>query len=323
MIIIRLMGGLGNQLQQYALCQKYISLGKDARLDFSWFAPGVQDSVKAPRRPELNEFKNADYKEASRDDVVRIIGRDDLAGKIYRRIRNSCFTEREMYYPDLFDRDNIYLEGYWAAERYYADIIPVLAEKLRFDTESVPQETMDIASRISGGTLDQCFPDYSSYTGETAVEHEHPFSVAVHIRRGDYLDPENMALFGNIATDGYYEAAISLVREKLPGAHFFIFSDDPAYVRAKYGNDHDKTIVDVNRGENSRFDMWLMSLCDAHICANSTFSFWGARLSRSYADGGLRIRPTIQKNTQTFDHSIMKELWKGWIFIDPVGKVYE
>ena len=63
-----------------------------------------------------------------------------------------------------------------------------------------------------------------------------------------------------------------------------------------------------------------MSRCMGNICANSTFSFWGARLNER--SDKIMIRPTKQKNSQTFDEQQMKEWWKGWIFIDPEGKMY-
>jgi len=178
--------------------------------------------------------------------------------------------------------------------------------------------------------------------------HQVGSSCAVHIRRGDYLDAENASMFGGIATEAYYNSAIRYVKENSDNPHFFIFSDDIEYVKEKYGADENCTIVDINKGEDSRFDIYLMSLCDMHICANSTFSFWGARLSKKYANALLlsgqdgeakssdsnsgsacinhrhiRIRPTKQKNSQEFDPELMRDLWNGWIFIDPEGRIYE
>ncbi len=301
MIIIRLMGGLGNQMQQYALYKKYVSLGKDVRLDLSWFGDDVQGTMKAPRSLELKTFEKVSYLEATPDEVRRLTGGESIIGRMRRKIRNTYVVENRMYDPKLLERDDVYLEGYWAADAYYADVMPVIRGDFTFDEGGAGPAAGEMAARIR----------------------ESKPSVAVHVRRGDYLDPENEAIFGNIATEEYYSSAISCIREKLPGARFYVFSDDPGYAAQKYGSEPDVTIVDVNRGADSRYDMWLMSLCDAHACANSTFSFWGARLSAGYLQGALRIRPTIQKNTQTFDHELMRELWKGWTFIDPHGKIYD
>ena len=140
----------------------------------------------------------------------------------------------------------------------------------------------------------------------------------MHIRRGDYLDSENAAMFGNICTDRYYETAINLVRELSPGAHFYLFSDDTAYVSQKYQGP-EYTVVDINHGKDSFYDIWLMSQCRHNICANSTFSFWGARLNGN--EDKIMIRPTIHKNSQMFVKKEMEGLWQGWKFIDPYGKL--
>lgn len=143
-------------------------------------------------------------------------------------------------------------------------------------------------------------------------------SVSVHIRRGDYLKQENAAMFGGICTDAYYEAAIQKIKEEEPQAHFYLFSDDILYAKQRYKG-AEYTVVDINHGKDSFYDMWLMSLCRHNICANSTFSFWGARLNGN--EDKIMIRPTIHKNSQTFVKAEMEELWMGWKFISPLGKL--
>ena len=108
------------------------------------------------------------------------------------------------------------------------------------------------------------------------------------------------------------------MKSEMPGAHFYIFSDDIPYVRGRYQGE-EYTIVDINHGRDSFYDMWLMSCCKHNICANSTFSFWGARLNGN--DGKIMIRPTIHKNSQVFVKKEMEELWQGWRFIDPQGRL--
>lgn len=300
MVIIRLMGGLGNQMQQYALYRKYKTLGREAYLDTSWFSAAVQEGMKAKRRLELDDFEGVSYECASKEQIDKIRGNDSLTGKIKRKLTGSCITEDRMYYPELLDRDDIYLEGYWAAEIYYRDILDILKSEFNFSLNIINEACRGMADMIAG-----C---------ETPV--------AVHIRRADYLDPENARIFGNIATDEYYEKAFEYMRKQVERPEFFIFSDDPEYIRAVYKDEADTHIVDVNHGRDSRFDMYLMSLCTHHICANSTFSFWGARLSAHHGNGGIDIRPTIQKNSQTFEPKIMKKLWQDWIFIAPDGRLY-
>ena len=143
-------------------------------------------------------------------------------------------------------------------------------------------------------------------------------SVSVHIRRGDYLDEINRALFGGICTEAYYDQALAYMRKKLPQAKFFLFSDDTAYVRERYQGEEYR-IIDWNKGKNSFYDMMLMSRCRHNICANSTFSFWGARLNPNREK--IMIRPSIHKNTQVCMPAQMKELWSGWTLITPQGGI--
>ena len=139
-------------------------------------------------------------------------------------------------------------------------------------------------------------------------------AVSIHIRRGDYLaTPE---VYGGICTDAYYDAAIRFIRERYPAARFFFFSDDTAYVREHYADGEDE-VIDWNVGRNSFYDMMLMSCCRHNICANSTFSFWGARLNDNKTK--CMIRPSIHKNTQKCVPEQMKELWQGWTLITPQG----
>ena len=107
------------------------------------------------------------------------------------------------------------------------------------------------------------------------------------------------------------------MKQRIPDAHFYLFSDDISYIKGAFpGKEY--TIVDLNRGKDSFYDMYLMSSCKHNICANSTFSFWGARLNPN--EDKIMIRPTIQKNSQVFVKEEMEELWRGWQFISPQGK---
>ena len=141
MVIIRLMGGLGNQLQQYALYEKMLLTGHDARLDTSWFREGAQKDVLAKRKIELVLFPKIEYKEASKEEVSRLRGSDSRAAHIIRKITGSSalgskhrFVESSQYHPEIFEMDEVYLEGFWACEKYYADILPQLRSRSRFRT---------------------------------------------------------------------------------------------------------------------------------------------------------------------------------------------
>lgn len=308
MIIIQVAGGLGNQLQQYALYRKFVRLGKEARLDISWFdKPDMVEKertrgkagipVVTKRELELRYFDRLVYETCTREEKEALIGSSGLGGKVRRKLFPFTvhrFEESKMYHPEIFDFEDKYLTGYFACEKYYGDILYDLREKIQF-----PQSPNSLNLRL-------------------AERMENENSVSVHIRRGDYLNQENAAVFGNICTEMYYQNAIRFVKAQIPDAHFYLFSDDTAYVREHFRGE-EYTIVDHNHGRDSFYDMWLMSRCKHNICANSTFSFWGARLNGN--ENKLMIRPTIQKNSQVFVKSDMEDWWKGWRFISPQGKL--
>lgn len=307
MIIVKAMGGLGNQLQQYALYKKLESMGKDVRLDVSWFEkPKTQDEILMKRTLELEYLEGISYLRAEPEEIRAVLGRlpeerEPIKDRLKRKLTRSAdklFVESDMYHEQIFEFDDKYLEGYWACEKYYAEILPELRKEISFPA-----------------TADERF----RAKNEAAVRlMEETASVSVHIRRGDYLTPENRAIFGSICTKDYYKAALESIKERIPGAKFFFFSDDTAYVRENY-NEEGYEIIDWNNDENSLYDMMLMSRCKHNICANSTFSFWGARLNPN--PDKIMIRPSIHKNTQVCVPEKMKELWRGWLLITPQGGV--
>ena len=306
MVIVKAMGGLGNQLQQYALYRKLEHVGKDVRLDTSWFCnEALQANVAAGRKLELDYLDPLPYKEASEKEVRSLLGRmweepESITGKLKRKLNPAMapyFEENGMYHEQVFALDGKYLVGYWACEKYYADILDVLRADISF-----PQSADSGLQARNDAVIEQM---------------EGTQSVSVHLRRGDYLDEINQALFGGICTEDYYKKAIEVMKEKAPEARFYLFSDDIPYVKEHYQGE-EYQVIDWNHGKNSFYDMMLMSHCRHNICANSTFSFWGARLNPHA--GKIMIRPSIHKNTQVCIPEQMKDLWKGWTLITPQGE---
>lgn len=307
MVIVKVMGGLGNQLQQYALYRKLESIGREVRLDISWFQEtGAKSRILAQRALELDYFERPEYRIATPVEIRAVSGRmwdkpESVVSRIGRRLMpgaNPRFEETDQYHEQVLQFTDKYLIGYWACEKYYADILDELRKDLRFpqcgDTE-ISRLNDDITERM-----------------------EKAESVSVHIRRGDYLDAANTALFGGISTEAYYDAALAYIRRNYPNAEFYFFSDDIPYVREHYAETACE-IIDWNQGSNSFYDMMLMSHCKHNICANSTFSFWGARLNGH--ENKCMIRPSIHKNTQVCIPEQMKRLWRGWTLITPQGDV--
>ncbi len=335
MVIVQLAGGLGNQLQQYALYRKYLALGREAKLDPTWFSDArIQNKVAAPRSLELEYFPGLPMNFCSREEAIRFKGTDGVFGRARRFLqrhgvpvgqKREIFQETGMYHPEVLDLWDGYVMGFFAAEKYYADILPKLREDIHFP------KSESKAVRSSNENLMKQIQEEAAQ-GITAV--------SIHLRRGDYLDAGNAQLLGGISTPAYYEGAVKYVQENagartgdeavggnagMPTGsaklHFYLFSDDPAYAKTLHfgAAEDENTVVDWNTGRDSLLDMQLMSKCQVNICANSTFSFWGARLNAS--PDKIMVRPSIHKNTQEFDAELMHDLWKGWVLVDPQGQV--
>jgi len=307
MIIIEMNGGLGNQLQQYALYEKFRALGKEVKLDTSWFAAkeetaGEQKTTK--RSLELDYFPAVVYEVCTAEEKQNILGKNGLFAKVSRRLHlteDKRYLEHQMYDEGIFKLENRVLTGYWACEAYYRDILPVLRQRLSFPESDNPMNR-EMEKRIDGSN-----------------------GVSIHLRRGDYLIPENQRMFGGICTPAYYIKAIEYIKERVEGAHFYVFSDEPeyglAFMEKTAGQSGNYTIVDINHGKDSFYDISLMSRCRHHICANSTFSFWGARLNPNLER--IAIRPLKQKNgVDWYKPEAMKQLWPGWNCIDEEGKIW-
>lgn len=255
MIIIKTLGGLGNQLFQYALAQKFIFLGKEVKFDFSQIK---ENGIKN----ELDIFDNS-LIEATNEEINKFGDcKTDILHKVKRKlniykkthiIESASYT----YQPSIFKLDNIFLWGYWQSDKYFNDIEDIIRKKLVFPqiTEAHNVEYMNqIKSDIS--------------------------SVSIHIRRGDYLSKQFINQYGNICTDEYYDKAINYMKEKLDNPHFYIFSNDLDWTKNKY-NSSEFTIISGNSGDISYRDMQLMSMCKHNIIANSSFSWWGAWLNNN------------------------------------------
>jgi hypothetical protein len=319
MIIIRLMGGLGNQMQQYALYRKFLSLGKESKLDDIWFRDSSnQATVLAPRKLELMYFRGLPMEFCTDGERRALVPEEGkgvlakiLAGTLARtRIRKSAVRDvKGMYEEDIFDLDNAYLVGYFACNKYYADILPELRKDFVF-----PENPDARAAARNRETMQRM---------EKENEDGHTLPVSIHFRRGDYLLAENSALLGGICTPEYYRGAVQYLKTRFSGRtfHFYLFSDDPDYAETlTFGDESDtSTVVRWNEGESSLLDIELMSRCRANICANSTFSFWGARLNPR--DDAVRIRPLDHKNTQSASPEVMHSLWEGWVLADRQGNI--
>ena len=308
MIILQIAGGLGNQMQQYSLYRKLLSLGKEVKLDLSWFGPEIQKHMLAPREFELSLFKGLPYElctDEERDYFLKRNFFQKIGDKVRKTITGNesgnpkVFSETKMYHPEIFELDDVYIMGYFACQYYYDDIMEELQKAFAFPEHRDPD--LDQRNRTIAARMDK------------------ESSVSVHIRRGDYLDPANVEVLGNIASDEYYKSAMDFFLQKDPDTHFYIFTSDHAYARENYSDESRFTIIDWNTGKDSIQDLMLMSHCKGNICANSTFSFWGARLNRR--PDRVLVRTLKMRNNQAAEPEIMHKYWKDWILIDNQGNI--
>lgn len=296
MIIIHVMGGLGNQLYQYALSEKLKQLGKEVKLDLYAYTDAKGED-REWRELELERLEGLEYTVCTRQERTLFLDNSmKFADRVRRKLtgrKDRTVAETADYMPEIFEMDDVYLYGFWGCERYYKDITGLLRQKIRFPKSSNPANV------------------------ETLARMEHENAVSVHIRRKDYLTVADGARYMGICTQAYYQGAFDYIRERVEKPVFYIFSDDVEYAKAHFSG-QDFRIVDWNTGKDSLYDMELMSRCQHNICANSTFSIWGARLN-PYPNK-IMIRPLHHDNYETASPEEIHANWEGWVLLDAAGE---
>lgn len=256
MIVTRLLGGLGNQLFQYAIGRSLaLRHGTQLRLDTGELE---NQQLRSFRLRHLNisaaELSNAERHALRLSDSS--IGLAGLWGSMFNRPALTRIHERDFTFDAavLSSPSNSYLIGYWQSPKYFESIEDVIrADAGTREPQSVAD--LNMAEQI-GSTL----------------------AVAVHVRRGDYVwNPETSRYHGVCGLE-YYEAAERLLLERLGSIRLFVFSDDHAWVGQNVRFRSPATLVTHNDSSRDYADLQLMSLCKHHIIANSTFSWWGAWL---------------------------------------------
>ena len=277
MKVVRIIGGLGNQMFQYAFAR---AMGDDVKLDISAFkdytlrgyqlenfnivqnyadAPTVQRLTRRSHMPRI---------------LCRILGRSTHPHIIRERTIN-------VYQPDLLSRDGLF-DGYFQSEKYFAHIRPQLLQEfsLRRPMDAANQEML---RRIQA--------------------QESP--VSLHVRRGDYVNLSNVHF---LCGPEYYRDAIDLIAARVKNPHFFLFSDDIDWVLENIKILHPFTPVDINSGDAGYFDMELMKHCHHNIIANSTFSWWGAWLNQN--PGKIVVAPRKwHRDNQNKEWDIFPDEW--------------
>lgn len=265
MIIVKLTGGLGNQMFQYAAAKKIALLHKTIlKSDILEYQSGNL------RRYELGCFE-LDLQVAVSEEIELFIGKDPkinfkkIKYKITRFFKEYKYIKQPQFYYQyhsgiLASSPNTYLEGYWQSEKYFESI----DQKIRHD--------FTFKSPLSGK---------NKILAEQIVNEN---SVSIHIRRGDYINNDTTNEFHGLCSIEYYKNSIRYMQENTDQPGFYIFSDDSDWVKENLRIENSPVVfVADNKNENSFEDMRLMSLCKHNIIANSSFSWWAAWLNANPA----------------------------------------
>ncbi|MBB5440700.1 hypothetical protein HDC92_004403 [Pedobacter sp. AK017] len=176
--------------------------------------------------------------------------------ELYAEVVFGVYKEPHFHYDPTFGqrKGNIYLDGFWQSEKYFKDIRAVLLEELKVK-DSYVSHLQPVVNTI---------------------KNEH--SVAVHIRRGDYVSKRFSDTHGVLPYD-YYARAIALLAIKVLPIKLYFFSDDMEWVKDNVVVDHPHEFISQSVTKNHLEDFHLMSQCRHHIIANSSFSWWAAWLN--------------------------------------------
>jgi len=272
MIVVNLSGGLGNQLFQYAL-GRYLATKVDSELviDDSFYRTSAAGVTS--RRYELDKFATQ----------LRIVTQDErqylkrytnrwlrylqkyisIPGQFHyvREPLDRIFLEIRDYTGDLF------LDGYWQSQQYFFGIEEQIREQL------IP-----------------CF-DFSFRDDTVLSAMKLSTSVSLHVRRGDYVTHAPTNAWHGLCGLEYYANAMKLVESRITNPHYFVFSDDMEWVKSHLRIGAPCTYVSHNDEATAVNDLALMSNCQHHIIANSSFSWWGAWLNPN--PNKLVIRPRV------------------------------
>ena len=295
MVIIQLAGGLGNQMFQYALYLQLKDLGREVKIDdVSGFEQDAQ------RMPALAPF-GITYERPSGEELRKMLDSSMLPWhrvrrKLFGRHKKSYFEQGKLFIPEVLNWDDIYLEGYWQTEKYFQPVEKQVRDAYDTDRLSAYLEKAGLWSSGESGDAGKAGKEKKGRSenggerksaGQYLQKINNGCSVSLHVRRGDYLTPENQNLYGGICTDAYYIEGIRQMRERYPGCRFFLFTNDREWARRQFGQDRDKEDADITwvdlqgAGDNDYMEFLLMSRCKHHILANSSFSWWASYLNQN------------------------------------------
>lgn len=267
MIIINIMGGLGNQFftyaTAYALAKKY---NEDVALDLQLY-----QTTYSLRKCQLEEY-SIDF---TKKIIPYSFGHNRVAVKIYRIIHDMILKYKyKVDYVDEIEHFsfqdikvepgvNVCLRGYWQNHRYFDDVKNDLIRQ--FKPKFISTEAQNAISKV-----------------------ENKGTVAVHIRRTDYKTYKG----GKCLSIDYYIHAMSLMKERLDySPNFIVFTDDVSFCKQMFSEMLNVSYICNIANLSDMEELYVMSHCDNFILANSSFSWWAAYLSAK--DNKVVIAPVV------------------------------
>jgi hypothetical protein len=253
MVITKLIGGLGNQMFQYAVGRRVSLLNNtELGLDISDFS---NTQIATPRKYSLDVF-SISGRIATKEEVMIIKPVKNIWAERIKNILHLNKGDDFSFNPKILKtKDNSYLEGYWQSEKYFKDIEDIIRKDF---------------------TLKNPLGDAAQKIENEINKSQNP--VSVHIRRGDYITDKTTNLYHGTCSPEYYEKAIEIIKKGVDSASLFIFSDDIDWVKNNLSFNL-PTIYVSQKGIADYEEMILMSYCKHNVIANSSFSWWGAWLN--------------------------------------------
>ena len=304
-IWIQLMGGLGNQMFQYAFGYSLAQRRKaplvlDTRyFNLSRMLPRVtrRSFSLDPYRIQAHVFRGSDPRGLNVSQVPRPV----LLPRWHRRaqeISDRLRNVQNRQFPTYFERqvtfDASMIEqgstggqfiGYWQSPLYFKGHIESLRRDLTVDPASIPPPVSDLASRISRAS-----------------------GICLNVRRGDFAESARNRNFHGLLTLDYYLTGLEFAREKLGNRPVYVFSDDIPWCRENLKQPGIQIVEHDLAGPQFSWYLYLMSQCSAFVIPNSSFAWWATRLARVPTE--LVVAPAYwTSNQKTTDTDLPGEDW--------------
>lgn len=282
MIIVKLMGGLGNQMFQFAVASILSKkTGKILYLDVSFFK--INHKEITPRNFQLGIFNN-DYRFFSSIYLKKLLKKSFI--KNFMNIMGiktvKKYSEKSLNFDSniLKLTPPVHLVGYFQSYKYFEGNESLVRNLFRFDVDELNDKNKNYLCQIK-----------SSY------------SVSVHIRRGDYVSNKTILENHGVCSLDYYRKAIKVLSDKLISFKLFFFSDDIDWVKDKFSSVDIPKVFVVQDSKTDWVDMFLMSSCKHQIIANSSFSWWSAWLNSNSSK--IVIAPKVWNKQNNLDYSTL------------------